>query len=141
MAKENGKPDPIDAHVGFRIRQRRRVLDITQKELAERVGIKFQQIQKYEEGANRVSASRLFKLAAALDVPVEYFFKGLDQNGFSSGIALSERAETLAVQFNALSEERKVAIEELVYALQASQASHSGATDGKRGGSDQNKKI
>ena len=68
---------PVDAHVGKRIRHRRWLLGTTQQQLAERVGIKFQQIQKYETGANRVSASRLWDIADALGVPVRFFFDGL----------------------------------------------------------------
>ena len=67
----------IDAHVGKRLRQRRRLLGLTQQQLAGEVNIRFQQIQKYESGANRISASRLWSLAKALDVPVSYFFEGL----------------------------------------------------------------
>lgn len=68
----------IDAHVGKRLRQRRRLLGLTQQQLAGEVNIRFQQIQKYESGANRISASRLWSLAKALDVPVSYFFDGLN---------------------------------------------------------------
>ena len=67
----------IDLHVGKRLRRRRRLLGLTQQALAEQVGIRFQQIQKYECGANRVSASRLFELSEALSVPVQYFYEGL----------------------------------------------------------------
>lgn len=69
---------PVDVHVGKRIRHRRWTIGTTQQQLAEGVGIKFQQIQKYETGANRVSASRLWDIAHVLDVPVAYFFEGLD---------------------------------------------------------------
>jgi transcriptional regulator with XRE-family HTH domain len=68
---------PVDVHVGKRIRQRRWLVGMTQQQLAETVGIKFQQIQKYETGANRVSASRLWDIAEALDVDVSFFFEGL----------------------------------------------------------------
>ena len=68
---------PVDVHVGKRIRQRRWLIGMTQQQLAEQVGIKFQQIQKYETGANRVSASRLWDIADALEVPVSFFFDGL----------------------------------------------------------------
>lgn len=68
---------PVDLHVGMKLRQRRRLLALTQQKLAETVNIRFQQIQKYESGANRVSASRLWSLAVALDVPVAFFFDGL----------------------------------------------------------------
>lgn len=74
----------IDHHVGKRLRRRRRLLGLTQQQLAESVGIRFQQVQKYECGANRVSASRLFELAEALDVPVQYFYEGLDMRGESA---------------------------------------------------------
>ncbi len=69
---------PVDVHVGKRIRHRRWLVGMTQQQLAEKVGIKFQQIQKYETGANRVSASRLWDIADSLDVPVSFFFEGLD---------------------------------------------------------------
>ncbi|MCV2880600.1 helix-turn-helix domain-containing protein [Actibacterium sp. XHP0104] len=69
---------PVDVHVGKRVRHRRWMVGMTQQQLAERVGIKFQQIQKYETGMNRVSASRLWDIADALEVPVSFFFEGLD---------------------------------------------------------------
>lgn len=69
---------PIDIHVGRRLRQRRRLLGLTQEKLAHAVNIRFQQIQKYESGANRISASRLWSLSKALDVSVSYFFEGMN---------------------------------------------------------------
>ena len=75
----------IDLHVGKRLRRRRRLLGLTQQQLAESVGIRFQQIQKYECGANRVSASRLFELAESLDVPVQYFYEGLSKRDEVNG--------------------------------------------------------
>ena len=71
---------PVDEHVGKRIRHRRWMLGTTQQQLADKVGIKFQQIQKYETGMNRVSASRLWDIAHALEVPVSFFFEGLDES-------------------------------------------------------------
>ncbi|MCE8513352.1 helix-turn-helix transcriptional regulator [Ruegeria pomeroyi] len=71
---------PVDVHVGKRVRHRRWLIGMTQQQLAEQVGIKFQQIQKYETGANRVSASRLWDIAEALDVPVSFFFEGLEES-------------------------------------------------------------
>jgi len=68
----------VDVHVGQNIRRRRWMLGMTQKQLGDAVGIKFQQIQKYETGTNRVSASRLFEISQAMDVPVSYFFSDLD---------------------------------------------------------------
>ncbi|WP_438991233.1 helix-turn-helix domain-containing protein [Lentibacter sp.] len=69
---------PVDVHVGKRVRHRRWLVGMTQQQLAEKVGIKFQQIQKYETGANRISASRLWDISEVLDVPVSFFFEGLD---------------------------------------------------------------
>jgi transcriptional regulator with XRE-family HTH domain len=67
----------IDLHLGKRLRRRRRLLGLTQQQVADVVGIRFQQIQKYECGANRISAARLWQLSQALDVPVSYFYDGL----------------------------------------------------------------
>lgn len=75
---------PVDVHVGTKIRQRRWVLGVTQQKLGEQVGIKFQQIQKYETGMNRVSASRLWDIAGVLEVPIQYFFEGLTREGASA---------------------------------------------------------
>ena len=68
---------PVDVHVGKRIRQRRWLIGMTQQTLADMVGIKFQQIQKYETGANRVSASRLWDIGEAMGVPASFFFEGM----------------------------------------------------------------
>jgi transcriptional regulator with XRE-family HTH domain len=75
----------IDLHLGKRLRRRRRLLGLTQQQLASVCGVRFQQIQKYECGANRISAARIWQLAEALDVPVGYFFDGLSMH--------SERAD------------------------------------------------
>jgi transcriptional regulator with XRE-family HTH domain len=71
--------DDIDFHLGKRMRRRRRLLGLTQQQLANACGVRFQQIQKYECGANRVSAARLWRIAGALEVPVGYFFEGLSE--------------------------------------------------------------
>src|SRR5687767_15764902 len=69
-----GFPNPIDVHVGSRIRLRRTLLGMSQERLAEAIGLTFQQVQKYERGANRVGSSRLYDLSRVLDVPIAYFF-------------------------------------------------------------------
>lgn len=69
------KPNAIDQHVGDRLRQRRRLLGLSQEELAARLGLALQQVQKYENGANRISASRLYQLGQLLEVPVAWFFE------------------------------------------------------------------
>lgn len=75
-----GFPNPIDVHVGQRVRQRRTLLGMSQEKLAEAIGLTFQQVQKYERGANRVGSSRLFDLARVLDVPISYFFEDMEAN-------------------------------------------------------------
>ena len=65
---------PIDVHVGARVRVRRTLLGMTQTNLSDAIGVSYQQMQKYERGANRISASRLFDLSRLFDVPIEYFF-------------------------------------------------------------------
>ncbi|UNE54573.1 helix-turn-helix domain-containing protein [Bartonella machadoae] len=78
MTETRKKPDPIDVYVGTRIRLRRNILGLTQEKLGEKLGITFQQIQKYEKGINRIGASRLQAIAEIMDVPVSYFFdKGI----------------------------------------------------------------
>lgn len=69
-----GKPNPVDVHVGGRLRLRRTLAGMSQEKLGEAIGLTFQQVQKYERGANRIGASRLFDLSRVLDVPVGFFF-------------------------------------------------------------------
>lgn len=92
---EGDAPNPVDVHVGFRLRTRRSILGITQENLAEAAGITFQQVQKYEKGKNRLSASRLFQFARVLDVPVSFFFEGFSapdtQIGLQAGFADNEQ--------------------------------------------------
>lgn len=77
---DEGAPDRVDIHVGARIRMRRILLDMNQQALARKLGLTFQQVQKYENGTNRVSASRLAGVAEALGVPVGYFFIDLEKS-------------------------------------------------------------
>jgi transcriptional regulator with XRE-family HTH domain len=76
---------PVDVHVGKRVRHRRWMVGMTQQQLGDIVGIKFQQIQKYETGMNRVSASRLWDIAQALDVSISFFFEGFAEEADASG--------------------------------------------------------
>ncbi len=91
----------IDLHLGKRLRRRRRLLGLTQQQLALAVGIRFQQIQKYECGANRISAARLFQLSKALETPINYFYDGLTDEKTevaavnNEGIEVFSRKETL----------------------------------------------
>ena len=84
----------MDAHVGDRIRLRRRILGLTQQQLADALDLTFQQVQKYERGTNRVSASKLFGIAEVLQVPVGYFFEGLADPVEAEGA--TARAEAVA---------------------------------------------
>jgi transcriptional regulator with XRE-family HTH domain len=71
------EPNPIDIHVGSRVRMRRMLVSMSQEKLGEQLGLTFQQVQKYEKGANRIGASRLFQISQILTVPVDFFFDGL----------------------------------------------------------------
>lgn len=73
--------DPVDNYVGRRIRERRKIVGLTQQKLAGYLGLSFQQVQKYERGTNRVGASKLMQLSKALEVPVSYFFEELEKDG------------------------------------------------------------
>ena len=89
---EDRSPNPIDVHVGDRIRRRRRALGISQDRLADQLGLTFQQVQKYERGANRVSASKLYQIAVALQATIPFFFEGLPEPVQPAGVAEREHA-------------------------------------------------
>ena len=74
MSMTKSSPDPVDIHVGARVRLRRTLLGMSQEKLGKALGLTFQQVQKYERGANRIGSSRLFQLSRILDVPVSFFF-------------------------------------------------------------------
>lgn len=74
---DKNDPNPVDLHVGAKVRLRRRSLGMSQESLADDLGLTFQQVQKYERGANRISASKLYDIARSLQAPVSYFFDGL----------------------------------------------------------------
>jgi transcriptional regulator with XRE-family HTH domain len=77
------QPNPIDVHVGSRLKLRRTMIGMTQEKLGEQLGVTFQQIQKYEKGANRIGASRLQEISRILDVPVAYFFEDAGRSGLA----------------------------------------------------------
>jgi transcriptional regulator with XRE-family HTH domain len=101
MTEDNKKkPNPVDIHVGSRIRLRRNMLGMSQENLGENLGITFQQIQKYEKGTNRVGASRLQAIASILGVPVAFFFEDAPGQESVSGRGFAEDASTaFAVEF------------------------------------------
>ena len=104
VAPDRDGPHPVDRHVGLRIRMRRKEMGVSQERLAEALGITFQQVQKYERGANRVSASKLWEIAGTLRTPVSYFYDGLDgqtaggaqQTSAQAFLSSSEGLELLA---------------------------------------------
>jgi transcriptional regulator with XRE-family HTH domain len=79
--RSSGRTQDIDRHVGARIRERRIMLGLTQQQLADLIGVTYQQAHKYERGINRVSAGRLFEIARALSAPISYFYEGIGQEG------------------------------------------------------------
>ena|SRR5689334_22833981 len=95
-----GRPSPIDVHVGSRIRLRRTLLGMSQERLGDQLGLTFQQVQKYERGVNRVGASRLFDLARVLDVPISFFFDdmpdGLAGHGARRSTGATATPESIA---------------------------------------------
>jgi transcriptional regulator with XRE-family HTH domain len=95
------KPNPVDAHVGSRVRLRRMLLGMSQERLGESMGLTFQQVQKYEKGVNRIGASRLFQISKILDVPVQFFFEEAPHVGDGSparGMAEAD-SETFILEF------------------------------------------
>lgn len=101
---------PVDTHVGKRIRHRRWMVGMTQQQLADAVGIKFQQIQKYETGMNRVSASRLWGIAEALEVPISFFFEGLtegEEAAHENAILADREAMELVRAYTAIPEQQR----------------------------------
>lgn len=110
----------IDAHIGRRIRMRRWLRGLTQQELGQAIGVVFQQVQKYESGSDRISASRLFEVSQALGIPVSYFFEGLDD---VAGDHLAEHqwqereAMLLIRYFSNMSERSRHQLQELMRSL------------------------
>jgi transcriptional regulator with XRE-family HTH domain len=85
MAKKT--PNPIDKHVGSRVRMRRMMLGMSQEKLGDALDLTFQQVQKYEKGTNRIGASRLQQISNILSVPVSFFFEGAPHSGAHSGMS------------------------------------------------------
>lgn len=104
MADEKKLPNPIDIHVGSRVRLRRTMLGMSQEKLGESLGITFQQVQKYEKGTNRVGASRLQNIAAILNVPVSFFFEDAPGDNTTPGSGLEESSSAFVVNFLSSSE-------------------------------------
>jgi len=105
---------PVDVHVGKRVRHRRWMVGMTQQQLGVAVGIKFQQIQKYETGMNRVSASRLWDIATVMEVPISFFFEGLDG-------AVAEGAKKTTAQGDLLADKEAQELVRSYYAIPENQ--------------------
>ena len=102
--KGSRRPNPVDIHVGSRVRFRRMLLGMSQEKLGERLGLTFQQVQKYEKGVNRIGASRLFDLSQVLQVPIQFFYEEapgtLAQPSADRGHGFADRsAESYIVEF------------------------------------------
>lgn len=90
ISKTDRGPNPVDLHVGARVRMRRKFLGMSQEGLAESIDLTFQQVQKYERGSNRISSSKLYEIAKALKAPVAYFFEGYGETEAVEGFSESE---------------------------------------------------
>lgn len=110
------KVDAVDTYVGNKIRERRHELNLTQVELAAAIGVQFQQVQKYETGFNRVSASRLAKVAKFLKVPISYFFT-LEYRSPSEGEWPTANEEKLLQDWRGLNQKQKAAVLKLIAAM------------------------
>lgn len=138
---ESKLPNLIDKHVGRQLRWRRKQLNLSQEALAERLGVTFQQVQKYERGANRVSAGRLYELARALDTTITYFFNGAevvdralsrrrlaeDEEGGDFAAVIDTDSVDLVIAFRSITDPR---VRKNILALVKSQA----AADNREGG-------
>jgi transcriptional regulator with XRE-family HTH domain len=104
MTMPTKSPNPIDKHVGNRVRMRRMMLKMSQEKLGNAVGLTFQQIQKYEKGANRIGASRLQQIAQALGVPVPFFFEGAPQSPTRQHVVSDAPSPAYVTEFLATSD-------------------------------------
>ena len=101
LEEQSLQPNPIDIHVGLRVRMYRTLRGLSQEKLAEKLGLTFQQVQKYERGQNRISASRLWELSRVLDTPIQKFYEDIDENSS----APAQPADEVTLPVDDLSEE------------------------------------
>ena len=111
---------PVDVHVGKRVRHRRWMVGMTQQQLGEAVGIKFQQIQKYETGMNRVSASRLWDIAKAMEVDVQFFFEGIEE-GVTDSAPEDAKTESSKMQGDLLADKEALELVRSYYSIPENQ--------------------
>src|ERR1700730_18055640 len=125
--KSNETTQKIDAHVGKRMRERRVMLGLTQQQLAELIGVTYQQAHKYERGINRVSAGRLFEIGRVLSVPVGYFYEGIGEEGTRQVTQRERMMLEIARNFADITNERhQEAVSQLARALATSTSSGTG---------------
>lgn len=111
-------PHPTDVFVGHKVREARAAKGMTQTQLGDLIGVSFQQMQKYEKGTNRIGSSRLWGISVALDVPVTYFFEGLQGAGEVNQKTLPRRTIELANQIDSIPDEKaRTAVLSLIKAL------------------------
>ena len=106
LPRGSRRANPMDVHVGTRVRLRRMLLGMSQEKLGEHLGLTFQQVQKYEKGVNRIGASRLFDLAKVLGVPVQFFYDEAPAGTYSAAEPIAGFAEQLHQRVRAVEEER-----------------------------------
>ena len=94
---EPKQPNPIDVHVGSRVRLRRTMIGMSQEKLSDHLGITFQQVQKYEKGTNRIGASRMQQISAALNVPISFFFEDAPGGNLAGATGMAETSSTTYV--------------------------------------------
>jgi len=104
MVEKTKRPNPVDIHVGSRVRLRRTLLGVSQEKLGEKLGITFQQVQKYEKGSNRIGASRLQNIAEVLSAPVSFFFEGMNEEAPAGTGGLMEAPAEYVADFAASTE-------------------------------------
>lgn len=109
-------PNPIDVHVGSRVRMRRMLVAMSQEKLGESLGLTFQQVQKYEKGANRIGASRLFNIARVLGVPIEFFYEGLSFEDDGNGADQAE-ADQSAFELDMLSSSEGIQLNSAFFSI------------------------
>ncbi len=109
-------PNPIDVYVGGRVRMRRMLIGMSQEKLGESLGLTFQQVQKYEKGANRIGASRLYQIARVLSVPVEFFYEGIQVDDAAEAEGMAE-AEPSNFDFDMLSTSEGIQLNSAFFAI------------------------
>ncbi len=112
IRKTKGVPDIIDKHVGKQLKNRRILIGLSQEKLAEHIGVTFQQVQKYERGSNRISASRLYSFSKLLEVSIDYFYDGLP--GISAQKAIYGMSDNKQQGFNSAPDHSKNIPEDLM---------------------------